>query len=86
MVELNFKFVEYNSEDYLKALELRTEVLRNPLGLSYSNEQLAEEKEQLHLIAKRQEEIIACLSIILKSSSLAQIRQMAVSLPFRVWD
>lgn len=79
-MELVFQFVEHNSAEYFLALNLRSEVLRKPLGLSYSSEQLAEEKDQLHLLASIDGEVLACLSVILKSSNQAQIRQMAVSL------
>lgn len=43
--------IDHNSAVYWQAVELRDEVLRRPLGLEYSAEQLAAEHDQHHFVA-----------------------------------
>ncbi|MDY7014906.1 MAG: GNAT family N-acetyltransferase [Cyanobacteriota bacterium] len=71
-------FVEHNSEDYWEAVKLRYKLLRQPLGLNYSEERLAKEADDLHLVYKRERQILACLVITLKSKDTVQVKQIAV--------
>lgn len=47
--KIHFKIVEYGSEEYKKALALREEILRKPLGLIFTKEELELEKEYVHI-------------------------------------
>jgi predicted GNAT family N-acyltransferase len=80
---MEIKFIEHNSPEYFQALELRNEVLRKPLGLSFSKEELENEKEQLHLVTIHKDKIVACLCVKVNSQEQAQIRQMAVNPNFQ---
>ncbi len=44
-----FRMIEVGSREYRAALQLRDELLRKPLGLSLSDEDLSGEVRQLHL-------------------------------------
>ena len=48
---LTLKTIEWGSEDYQKALALRDEVLRRPVGLSLFDEDLQREKALIHVAA-----------------------------------
>lgn len=47
--KIHFKTVDYGSEEYKKAVALREEILRKPLGLFFTKEELELEKEHVHL-------------------------------------
>lgn len=71
--------VAHNSEDYRKTVELRFEILRRPLGLEFSAEQLEAEKTDYHLSCTKGEDVIACLILRPKNEEELQMRQVAVS-------
>ncbi|GAA5507534.1 hypothetical protein Rcae01_02990 [Novipirellula caenicola] len=77
---LSIKFVriEFQSDLYAQAIELRHAVLRQPLGLAFSPEQLAAEHDQLHFGMLGGDDLLACVSVMLLSPTTAKIRQMAV--------
>lgn len=58
---------------------LRDEVLRKPLGLNFTEEQLAAEKDQIHLAAMMDERVIGTLLIAPQEGGHAKLRQMAIS-------
>ena len=53
----------FDSDDYRACLELRRIVLREPLGLSWSEADLAEEERERHFGLWDGCEVVACLSI-----------------------
>jgi len=69
---------EWCSPEYQSALELRHEVLREPLGLKLTPEELDGEHAQIHLGAYDGEELIATITARPGADGVAQIRQMAV--------
>lgn len=72
------RLYEYGSEDYKSALELRRRVLREPLGLTYSPEDLAQEINDIHLGAFDGAEAIGTL-ILTPAGAAAKMRQVAVA-------
>lgn len=70
--------LEWCSPEYQSALELRHEVLRAPLGLKLTAEELDGEHAQMHFGVFESEELIATLVVLPQSAGVAQIRQMAV--------
>ena len=75
---ITIKAIEYGSHDYESEIKLRDEILRAPLGLSLNDEDLLDEKHQLHLCAFDETILIGCVLIKLLDGK-AKIRQMAVS-------
>jgi len=64
---------------YAQALTLREAVLRRPLGLTLSEEELEDDKLRTHFCAVKDGAVLACLSLKpLKDGSL-QLKQMAVA-------
>jgi hypothetical protein len=48
---MDIRLVEHGSKEYVEAVKLRYQVLREPLGLCYTEEQLSCEADQLHFVA-----------------------------------
>ncbi len=76
--KLKFFEVPHRSPEYEAALQLRQEVLRAPLGLAYSLEQIAAEATETHLIAMLNGQVVASISIVWNPEH-ARLRQMAVA-------
>lgn len=63
---------------YKQAVTLRTNVLRKPLNLSYTSQQLDDEKEQVHMVAVENGEVLAVVLLQKLDSKTAKMRQFAV--------
>lgn len=68
----------HGSSEYLAALELRCRVLRGPLGLTYSEDDLAREAADIHLGAFEGESVLGTL-ILTPAGHAAKMRQVAVA-------
>lgn len=60
-------------------VDLRTEVLRKPLGLSFSSEQLEAEREDVLVAGMEADQVVACCILTPHEEGILQLRQMAVS-------
>jgi predicted GNAT family N-acyltransferase len=77
---LSTRWFDYRSSEYYQSLALRNQVLRKPINLQFSKEQLAPDKRDWHLGVFFQSECIACLIISPMSDlNVAKMRQVAVS-------
>lgn len=78
MKNIIFQEINYESELYFKAIELRQEVLRTPLGLKYSSSDLKQEADQIHIVCILDEQLIASASLMLENDHTIKLRQVAV--------
>ena len=78
LADMEHKIINYGSADYKKMILLRTKVLRIPLGLTYSAEDLARDKTDILLASFEGEEIIGCCILTKVDNENLQLRQMAV--------
>lgn len=76
---MHFLPILYMSPEYDAAIALRTAVLRIPLNLEFTEEQLESESEEFHFGAFSEDgNLLACLSFKLDSVNCLQMRQVAV--------
>ena len=75
---MEFIEIEWNSNLYRLEIELRDRLLRAPLGLTFSSEDLAAESAELHFALVDDVQVRACAVIVPMSSGEAKLRQMAV--------
>ena len=71
--------IEHDSAAYWQGLLLRDGLLREPLGLDYSDEDVAAEADQVHVVAIERNEIVGTLILRGVSPGIVQMRQVAVS-------
>lgn len=74
--KIEFKVVPHNSKDYWKTVELRDRLLRKPLGLEFSKEELEEEHNQVHVAAFLEGKTIASLSLVILNKYVLKMRQV----------
>jgi predicted GNAT family N-acyltransferase len=73
--------IEFGTPEYDEAVGIRHEVLRKPLGLEYTPEQLAAEYDQIHLAAFADSgRMLGYLCLQPLDESTVKMRQVAVSL------
>ena len=76
--------VQYGSDYYRRIMDMRYAILRAPLGLDWSGEDLDAEAEQLHFgLFDDNDALVACVVVKLLSRETAKVRQMAVEESFR---
>lgn len=72
--EINFQSVEYDKE-----VQLRYDVLRKPLGLKFTSEQLAAEHVWWHLGYFDGDELQGCLILVPENEGKIKMKQVAVA-------
>lgn len=75
---MTFRSVALGSAEYRAAIRLRETVLRAPLGLVLSAEELAVEPACQHFVALAETEVIATLLLMPLDAETVKMRQVAV--------
>ena len=76
---LRIELVQHNSQAYLDTVRLRDEILRKPLGLTFSDDDLQAESSSFHVACYLQEELVGCLILKPDTTETLKMRQVAVS-------
>ena len=72
------KQIDHGSKEYKQMVALRMEILRKPLGLNFTEDELAREKEDILIGAFDEEKILACCLLTKVDNATIKLRQMAV--------
>jgi ribosomal protein S18 acetylase RimI-like enzyme len=78
MDPLALRWIAHASPEYAALVELRRAVLRRPLGLDFTAEQLDAEAPQFHLGAWAGARAVGCLALLVGAGE-ARMRQVAVA-------
>jgi predicted GNAT family N-acyltransferase len=73
------KIIDHGSKDYREMVELRNNILRKPLGLGFTDEELAAEKDDILLGCYEDDKLEACCMLTKTGPKTVRLRQMAVS-------
>lgn len=76
-MNLIFKKIEHNSTAYQQAVELRSRVLREPLNMKFTEEELQAEQDYIHLAVFLQNRLVGCLYLIWNGEK-AHLKQFAI--------
>jgi N-acetylglutamate synthase-like GNAT family acetyltransferase len=72
------KQIDHGSKEYQQMVTLRMDILRKPLGLGFTNEELAKEKDDILIGAFDEDKILACCLLTQIDNATIKLRQMAV--------
>ena len=72
------KIIDYGSPEYQQMVKLRDAVLRKPLGLIFTREDLESEKDNILIAAFEEERVLGCCMLVEESPGVDRLRQMAV--------
>ena len=75
---MGLKQINHGSAEYRKMVELRNHILRQPLGLTFTEEELEQEKNEILIAAFDEDEIIGCCILTKFNEITLRLRQMAV--------
>ena len=70
--------IDHGSQEYHKMVKLRDEILRKPLGLAFSREELEKERNDILVGAFDDDKILACCLLTETDRETVRLRQMAV--------
>jgi predicted GNAT family N-acyltransferase len=73
------KQIDHGTKEYQQMVQLRHLILRQPLGLSFTEEELAKEKDHILIAAFDDDEMLGCCMLIRLDDKTLQVRQMAVN-------
>lgn len=73
------KILDHGSPEYKEMVKLRQAVLRTPLGLKLTDEELAAEKNDILIANIHDDDIIGCCILTKIDNETLQLRQMAVN-------
>jgi predicted GNAT family N-acyltransferase len=80
---MEFIEIEWDSNRYREEIDLRYRLLRAPLGLTFTPEQLKAESGELHFGILEEESLIACAVVVPLSIRQTKLRQMVVDSAFQ---
>lgn len=72
------KIIDHGSREYEQMLQLRNDILRKPLGLSFTAAELEREKDEILIGAFEEEKMLGCCMLIKVDPATIRLRQMAV--------
>lgn len=76
--QLDVHEIAHNSAEYDATIQLRDDILRKPLGLVYSKNDLDTENDSFHLAIYREKELAGCLVLKPLPNKEIKMRQVAV--------
>lgn len=72
------KLIDYGSKEYQQMIDLRLLLLRKPLGLHFTDEELAKETKDIHIGFFEDKKLEGCCMLTEVASKTLRLRQMAV--------
>ena len=71
------KQIDYGTKEYKQMIDLRYEILRKPLHLTFENEELLREKNDILIGAFEEEKMLGCCLLTAVGKDSVRLRQMA---------
>jgi N-acetylglutamate synthase-like GNAT family acetyltransferase len=75
---MGLKQIDHGSAEYRQMVDLRNRILRQPLGLSFTDEELSQESDDILIAAYDEDEIVGCCMLVKQDNKTLRLRQMAV--------
>ena len=72
------KIIDYGTKEYKQMVDLRYHILRKPLGLAFTQDELELEKENIHVGCFDDDRLEGCCMLVPIDKTTIQLRQMAV--------
>jgi ribosomal protein S18 acetylase RimI-like enzyme len=72
------KLIDYGTTEYQQMITLRNDILRKPLGLSFTDDELEQEKHEILIGAFEEEKMLGCCMLVKEEEKTCRLRQMAV--------
>ena len=78
LLVMALKIIDHGTHEYRQMVKLRDDILRKPLGLGFTAQELEEEKENMLIAAFEDEDMLGCCMLVEENPATVRLRQMAV--------
>ena len=72
------KIIDHGTYEYQQMVQMRNDILRKPLGLAFSADELEKEKDEILIGAFEEEKMLGCCMLVKEGAQNCRLRQMAV--------
>lgn len=72
------KILDHGTPEYQQMVKLREDILRRPLGMCFSPDELDSEKDNLLMAAYEEDQMLGCCMLVEEEPGTVRLRQMAV--------
>jgi len=72
------KIIDHGTNEYRQMIKLRDDILRKPLGLGFTPQELEKEKDNMLIGAFEDEDMLGCCMLVEENPETVRLRQMAV--------
>ncbi len=72
------RMIDHGTREYQQMVNLRNEILRKPLGLYFTEEELEREKDDILMGAFEDDRLLGCCLLTPMDAGIVRLRQMAV--------
>jgi GNAT superfamily N-acetyltransferase len=72
------KIIDHGTKEYKQMVKLRDDMLRRPLGLTFTSEELDQEKTNMLIGAFEDDRLLGCCMLVEERPATVRLRQMAV--------
>ncbi|HWC54524.1 MAG TPA: GNAT family N-acetyltransferase [Chitinophagaceae bacterium] len=72
------KIIDHGTPEYQQMVKLRDDILRKPLGLGFTIEELNDEKDNMLIGAFDDDQMLGCCMLVEENPTTVRLRQMAV--------
>lgn len=72
------KIIDHGTPEYQQMVKLREDLLRKPLGLGFTPEELQAEKDHVLIAAFEDDSMLGCCMLVEEKPGCVRLRQMAV--------
>jgi len=72
------KIIDHGTHEYRLMLKLREDLLRKPLGLTFTKDELEKEKDNILIGAFDDDDILGCCMLVEQEPGIVKMRQLAV--------
>ncbi len=76
---MGLKQIDHGTKEYLQMVSLRDTVLRRPLGLTFSHDELLNEKNEILIVCMDDDTMLGCCMLVKMDNETVRLRQMAVA-------
>ena len=72
------KIIDHGTKEYKQMVNLRYNILRKPLGLNFTDDELEREKNEVLIGAFEDDQMLGCCMLVKIDANTMRLRQMAV--------
>jgi N-acetylglutamate synthase-like GNAT family acetyltransferase len=72
------RIIDHGTREYQQMVQMRIDILRKPLGLTFTTDELEKEKGEVLIGAFEDEKMLGCCMLVKQDSKTCRLRQMAV--------